>query len=586
LSYGDIGAGLPGLTAPTVSWADWDGDGDPDLVLTGAEGGSPVTYVYRNDGGGVFTLVSGGKAGAARAGLPDVAGGALAWGDYDNDGDLDVALCGITVAGRIAGVYRNEGGGVFVDSGAEVDGGIYGAAAWGDLDNDGDMDLYMSGIDPATGHHAGGVYRNDGGGAFTQTASEVPLVSDGSAAWGDMDGDGDLDLLLAGPTPDSGYDTRLLRNEGAETFTDISTGIPGVIYGQGSWGDHDSDGDLDILIGGEWDEGGMARVYDNDGTGTFTDVAAGLADLAQGSLAWGDYDSDGDPDILLSGLIGGAAIVTRVYRNDGGGAFAPVDLGFDDGVAGPAGFADHDGDGDLDLVVAGWTGAEFVTRVYGNEGAPANTPPAAPANLRQQQAGGVLTLSWDPAADGQTPAAGLSYNLRIGTTPGGGEVMSAMADAATGRRLLSALGNAQQRTSWSVTLPPSWSRLYCSVQAIDAGYAGSVFGTELTVYPTGVPGDVTPAAPAYALHAVAPNPFNPRTTVAFELPAAGRVRLSVYDAQGRLVRTLLDEARAAGRHAAEWDGRGDDGRTLASGVYLCRMEAAGYQRAVSMALVK
>jgi hypothetical protein len=83
-----------------------------------------------------------------------------------------------------------------------------------------------------------------------------------------------------------------------------------------------------------------------------------------------------------------------------------------------------------------------------------------------------------------------------------------------------------------------------------------------------------------------PNPFNPRTTIAFDLPAASRVRLSVFDLRGRLVRTLLDESRSAGRHDVVWEGRSDQGRRVASGVYLLRLEANGAVETRRVALVK
>jgi hypothetical protein len=87
--------------------------------------------------------------------------------------------------------------------------------------------------------------------------------------------------------------------------------------------------------------------------------------------------------------------------------------------------------------------------------------------------------------DGQTPAAGLSYNLRVGTTPNGPDVMSAMADMTTGYRRVVQLGNAQQPTSWTLTLPVAWSTYHWSVQAVDGAYAGSIFAAEEIVECTG-----------------------------------------------------------------------------------------------------
>ena len=83
-----------------------------------------------------------------------------------------------------------------------------------------------------------------------------------------------------------------------------------------AWGDYDNDGDLDILLTGDHGSGGrVAKVYRNDGGGTFTDIGAGLTGVYDSSVAWGDYDNDGDLDILLTGY-SGSGKVAKVYRND------------------------------------------------------------------------------------------------------------------------------------------------------------------------------------------------------------------------------------------------------------------------------
>src|SRR5437867_5135833 len=93
------------------------------------------------------------------AGLPDLEEGSAAWGDYDNDGDLDLAICGISASGPITRIYRNAGG-VLTDIGAGLTGVYDGALAWGDYDNDGDLDLVVvgnTGPGPASI-----IYRNTG----------------------------------------------------------------------------------------------------------------------------------------------------------------------------------------------------------------------------------------------------------------------------------------------------------------------------------------------------------------------------------------------------------------------------------------
>jgi hypothetical protein len=103
------------------------------------------------------------------------------------------------------------------------------------------------------------------------------------------------------------------------------------------------------------------------------------------------------------------------------------------------------------------------------------------------------------------------------------------------------------------------------------------------------PGDATDrvqGGPGYFLQQNAPNPFNPETQISYAISMAGRVRLIVYNMLGQAVRTLVDEGQAAGRHVARWDGRDDTGRTLASGVYIYRIEADNFKAVRRMMLLK
>ena len=113
-SFSDAGSLLPPLANSTAAWGDYDNDGLPDLLLSGTlPSSAAVTRIYHNNGDGSFSTVS--------AGLPGVAGGAAAWGDYDNDGKLDLVLIGSTSSGSIAKIYHNTGSG-FADSGVSLPG--------------------------------------------------------------------------------------------------------------------------------------------------------------------------------------------------------------------------------------------------------------------------------------------------------------------------------------------------------------------------------------------------------------------------------------------------------------------------------
>jgi hypothetical protein len=103
----------------------------------------------------------------------------------------------------------------------------------------------------------------------------------------------------------------------------------------------------------------------------------------------------------------------------------------------------------------------------------ANTPPSAPSGLSAAPSGASVTLSWTASSDGQTPADGLTYNLRVGTAPGGIDVVAPMAAPASGTRIVVALGNAQHGTSAFVNLAPA--TYHWGVQALDSAFAGSSF---------------------------------------------------------------------------------------------------------------
>jgi uncharacterized repeat protein (TIGR01451 family) len=358
--FSDINAGLAGVADGSVAWGDYDNDGDVDFLLTGRNiAGSRLSRVYRNNGAGAsphFTDIN--------AGLPGVDESAVAWGDYDNDGDLDILLTGRDAGlDPVTKLYRNDGGGTFTDVATTLRGGGRGSVDWGDYDNDGDLDVLITGICGGGGTGCAEIYRNDRASGFTDINAGLPPMTAGSLAWGDYDNDGDLDVLLA-----SANYSEVFRNDGGGSFTDIDAGLPGVDESSVAWGDYNRDGDLDILLTGDRgsfpDYQPVSRVYRNDGGGAFTNIAAGLTGVREGSVAWGDYDNDGDLDVLLTGSTGDGR-VAKVYRNDAG-----TFTSFGAGLArakGPAAWGDYDNDGDLDILLTGSTASLHVSNVYRND---------------------------------------------------------------------------------------------------------------------------------------------------------------------------------------------------------------------------
>ncbi len=373
--FSDIEAGLTGVKYSSVAWGDYDNDGDLDILMAGDSGSGYIADVWRNEGGGTFTPIS--------AGLTGVENGSVAWGDYDNDGYLDILLAGGTVeaefANPVSNVYHNNGNGTFSDISAALTAVDDAAAAWGDYDNDGDLDILLAG-DSGIGTYIADVWRNDGGGTFAAISAGLNGLNNGFVAWGDYDNDGWLDILLTGDASSApnAQTTDLWHNDTDGTFIEITTSLSGVAGSSVSWGDYDNDGDLDIALAGSHTSAPpefIAEVWRNDGGGTFTDISAGLTGVQDGTIAWGDYDNDGDLDILLVGDTGSGSM-SKVYRNDSGATFTDTGAELTGIGQGSAAWGDYDNDGDLDILL---TGQAFddetmawvqVAQVYRNDDCP------------------------------------------------------------------------------------------------------------------------------------------------------------------------------------------------------------------------
>ncbi len=559
ITFTNITDDIPGIFYGATEWGDYDRDGDLDLLLSG----DLTTRIYRCMGD-YFT-----NSGIV---LPDLDFACAAWGDYDNDGDLDILLQGWDGAENYVGfVFRNDGALGFTDINAGILGVAGGAATWADYDNDGDLDILITGSqdDPLPNTY---LYRNDGAGVFALVEKGIVPMFGSSAAWGDYDNDGDLDLALSGIKLDPGwvYRTLIYRNDGAGPAWPVVAELVGAYSGAIAWADYDCDEDLDLIVAGFSGPGERAtHLYRNDGEDAFTDAAVGFVPLGHASVSWGDYDNDGDPDLLLCGTDSALDRMIFLFANDGVGGLDEVATPLYELAEGTLEWGDFEADGDLDIVQSGRSDyAQIQTAVWRSDGATPNTAPSTPTFLSSVIEGDQVVLNWSPATDAQTPAACLTYNLRIGTSTGGSQIMAPMARE-TGRRYIVDLGNVQEQTRWAIDVRAV--QYYWTVQAIDGAFAGSAFATERTIPLAAVEG--SDAGTAARITSVVPNPSDRTTGITIALDVAAQVRLVVYDVAGRRVRVLLDGSMSPGARRVEWDGTSDQGLPMGSGLYLCRLDA-------------
>ena len=411
------------------------GSGGPvPMVSTGEEGpgardGAPPGLTLRDVAGEAGVVLRNLCGHPEKRFIIEANGSGAALFDYDLDGDLDIYIVNGSSIAILRGeaepvrntLYRNEGGWRFVDvtesAGAGDTGWGYGCAV-GDIDDDGDPDLYVTNFGPNL------LYENLGDGTFREIAREAGVADDGwgeSAGFGDIDNDGDLDLYVTnnivfdidnlpnggrpclfhgipffcGPTGLPAQPDRLYRNKGGRKFEDISesSGIrdPDPQYGLGVvFGDYDDDGWVDIYVAND----SVANfLFHNLGDGRFEEVgvASGTALGSEGEVQagmgtdFGDYDGDGRADIFVTNFHDDH---DTLYWNAGEGLFMDVSeshglkyetwrqLGW--GTA----FVDIDNDGDEDLYIANGHISPVV------DGAPLDTSYLQPDQLFVNLGGG------------------------------------------------------------------------------------------------------------------------------------------------------------------------------------------------------
>jgi hypothetical protein len=251
-------------------------------------------------------------------------------------------------------------------------------------------------------------------------------------------------------------------------------------------GDFDNDGLLDLVMRGETAVNTyVLKVLRNTGTGfPFTEIFNGAA-LPQfdGGLACGDFNNDGTLDFIVTGYDFNSATITRIYYNfyNAGGGFQESS-GVLPGKTGVVAPGDFDHDGDLDILLCGTTAIDapsgiydFHTYLYENEIPTPDVNPGKPSGLTHSISAGKVIFTWNKAADAEQQD-GLSYNLRIGSVPNGFDKLSPMSDVFSGYRRIVSLGGADLATIKKMNLPAGQ---YCwSVQSIDHTFAGSQFADE------------------------------------------------------------------------------------------------------------
>jgi hypothetical protein len=357
-----------------MAFGDIDNDNDQDLLITG-KGGPVKTTLYINDGAGNFSEASGTP-------FVNVYSGTVGFADVNNDDFIDLLVVGTTGGGtRTANLYINNQNGTFSTKPSPITPSNNGDFAFEDIDNDNDKDLILSGL--ITNNKITKLYLNDGAGNFSEVLSTpFEQLNGSSVKFIDVENDGDKDVIISGqfntaPFSTNVFSAKLYKNNGSGIFTMVNdSSLIGVSGGDISVADSDNDGDMDILMNGNSPQGPITKIFTNNGSGIFTELAGTpFTGTFAGAAQFADFNNDGKMDVILLGASTGISSATaEIYQNLGSNNF----IKSNDLIAtyiGSLAIADIDGDNDLDFIMGG-THFEAPTKspkMYKNNFSPLST---------------------------------------------------------------------------------------------------------------------------------------------------------------------------------------------------------------------
>lgn len=472
-------------------WFDYNNDGLMDLFVPGLKSMNYTNnlediaaFLYENKGKGqdgkyLFEEVNAANLAENKMGITPIyntmdGGRSRQWvsvGDYDKDGYLDLVITGLddyldpdgkvdengipTVHHdrRVVYLYKNNKGKGFIRQETPLDGtkpflGLSrGSVHFGDMDNDGWLDIVSSGYGPDEGNLH--VYWNNGDGTFSENEQYLYGANDSSCSLCDLDADGYMDIVVTGYSRNKGsgaksfYVYRNCGNRNFEMLNDLFCGFEGVDGATPSFGDVNHDGLPDILIGGH---------------GEKHDITTWL------------YLNRGDFDFKACGAY---------YNTDQTWTFDRISHGNNHLV-------DYDNDGYLDAWNMGWAqesvcSRSCATQLWKNSsstaGVAANEPPSAPSNLKSSynKETGMLTFSWDAPADDVTPSVALQYNIYVKRAGSKEYFMTVPADLQTGFIKVGEISGQITATSYSMYIADEDAEYEWGVQAIDNGKRGGRF---------------------------------------------------------------------------------------------------------------
>jgi hypothetical protein len=460
----------------TIIFGDIDNDDDLDMIQIGCGDGDPLTcssagksYVYANNG---TSLV---ENQTWQQNLTTTKSASIALGDIDNDGDLDLIL-----AATFTKIYENNGTTFNENSTWQnyitgEDGASSGSVNLGDIDNDGDLDIVMMDM----GDTSKSVWINNGTTFINSTiwGQDAREDSRASSALVDFDNDGDLDSFVGGYDHGSIY----INNGTTLELSSIWGGVAGD-HVSVAIGDVDNDGDMDMFgmrLAGAC--GGSDIFFENNGSMMIrnTTYEDSLISLFFGSATFGDYDNNGFLDLVINGQCGGTPYIFVYDKNGSGFTYNnSITAALSASQSGSVVWADLDNDNKLDLINI------KPLEIYINNITTPNQEPTSPDGFSSYYKDREIALGWLNGSDAETNSTGLYYNLMIGDASANHTIVSGIyggqGDVSGGGGIaFGYYGNMMQRKNFTLhvdRLSPS-TTYYWYVQTIDTGLKAGNWST-------------------------------------------------------------------------------------------------------------
>ena len=552
------GAIVNTLTKGNISaWGDYDNDGYQDVVISVANDNCEnCTYplqLYKNNGEGFTRIYDNAIA------QTSIVGSGSAWADYDNDGNLDLFVCGTNNSRNK--LFHNDGNGNFtsVSEGIIVNDVLSWsqACAWADYDKDGLIDLFVANRD----NERNFLYKNTGSGNF-EKITEGSIVNDigasRSCSWGDFDNDGWPDLFVLNYEGQNDY---LYKNNGGESFTKI-TNLPMVNdnrWGNScGWADFDNNGFPDLFVSNNSSNNSL---FMNQGNGNFS--LSNLEITMEGNshgFTFGDYNNDGYEDLFVCNR----NRHNTLYRNNEGASFTKITNEIISQEGGYSSIApsmiDYDNDGSPDVFVTNRFSILY-NYLYRNTNTINNslTIRLKGCVSNRSAIGAKIRIVADGHQQVKYVTSGTGWGSQCSLWPHFG------------------LGRATVIDSLFINWPSDSATILTGIDiSVNRILTINECGSEVIGISNIVKNNLS-----FSLEQNYPNPFNPNTVISFSLNENRFVSLKVYDAAGKEIKTLVNELRPAGVYYTEFDGSG-----LSSGIYFYKLSAGDFISTKVMTLVK